>query len=93
MFSKEKQREICKKAVRTFGENLQKIKAIEELGELSTALAREFTKEDDTYNMDNVIEEIADCEILLEQLRVIYGDAFVDKQKQKKLEKLSKVVW
>lgn len=93
MFSKEMQREISIQAIRTFGENLQKIKAIEELGELSTALARDFTKEGQDGILDNIAEECADVEIMLDQLREIYGDAFIDKWKHKKLEKLNGVVW
>ena len=91
MFSKEKQREICFKAVRTFGENAQCIKAMEECGELVHALARKVL--DQEPNLDNICEEIADVEILMEQMRVIFGDAFIDKWKQNKLEKLNKVVW
>ena len=29
----------------------------------------------------------------MEQMRVIFGDPFIDKWKQNKLEKLNKVVW
>ena len=91
MISKEKQREICKKAVRTFGENAQCIKAMEECGEMVHALARKVLDQDP--DLDNICEEIADVEILMEQMRVVFGDAFIDKWKQNKLEKLNKVVW
>lgn len=91
MFSKEKQREICFKAVRTFGENAQCIKAMEECGEMVHALARKVLDQDP--NFDNICEEVADVEILMEQMRVVFGDAFIDKWKQNKLEKLNKVVW
>lgn len=91
MFSKKDQREICFKAVRTFGENAQCIKAMEECGEMVHALARKVL--DQEPNLDNICEEIADVEILMEQMRVIFGDAFIDKWKNKKLEKLKGVVW
>lgn len=91
MFSKEKQREICAKTIRTFGENAQCIKAMEECGEMVHALARKVLNQDP--NLDNICEEIADVEILMEQMRVIFGDAFIDKWKNKKLEKLKGVVW
>ena len=91
MFSKKDQREICFKAVRTFGENAQCIKAMEECGEIIHALARKVQGQYPDF--DNICEEIADVEILMEQMRVICGDAFIDKWKQNKLEKLNKVVW
>ena len=91
MFSKEERREICYKAVRTFGENAQCIKAMEECGELVHALARKVLDQDP--DLDNICEEIADVEILMEQMRVVFGDAFIDKWKEKKLKKLEGVVW
>ena len=91
MYSKEKQREICFKAVRTFGEYSQCVKAMEECGELVHALARKVLDQDP--DLDNICEEIADVEILMEQMRVIFGDAFIDKWKHKKLEKLNGVIW
>ena len=75
----------------TFGENAQCIKAMEECGEIIHALARKVQGQDPDF--DNICEEIADVEILMEQMRVVFGDAFIDKWKQNKLEKLNKVVW
>ena len=91
MMTREKQRAICFKAVRTFGEYSQCIKAMEECGELIHALSRKVLDQDP--DLDNICEEIADLEILMDQMRVIFGDAFIDKWKQNKLEKLNKVVW
>ena len=91
MFSKEKQRAICFMAVRTFGEYSQCIKAMEECGELIHALSRKVLDQDADF--DNICEEIADLEILMDQMRVIFGDAFIDKWKEKKLKRLEGVVW
>ena len=91
MMAREKQREICKKAVRTFGEYSQCIKAMEECGELIHALSRKVLDQDP--NLDNICEEVADLEILMDQMRVIFGDAFIDKWKEKKSKKLEGVVW
>ena len=91
MMTREKQRAICYKAVRTFGEYSQCIKAMEECGELIHALSRTVLDQDADF--DNICEEIADLEILMDQMRVIFGDAFIDKWKEKKLKKLEGAVW
>ena len=91
MMTREKQKAICFMAVRIFGEYSQCVKAMEECGELVHALARKVL--DQEPNLDNICEEIADVEILMEQMRVIFGDAFIDKWKEKKLKKLEGVVW
>ena len=89
--TREKQRAICFKAVRTFGEYSQCIKAMEECGELIHALSRKVLDQDADF--DNICEEVADLEILMDQMRVIFGDAFIDKWQEKKLKRLEGVVW
>jgi NTP pyrophosphatase (non-canonical NTP hydrolase) len=84
-------KEILQKAINTFGANQQIIKAMEELGELNTALARYFTKS--KSNTANINEEIADVEIMLSQLRLIFSNAEIDHHKKEKLERLKGVVW
>lgn len=54
-----------------FGYANQKKKAIEELGELSRALARDLQGMPDR---DNIAEEMADVYIMLGQLELIYGN-------------------
>lgn len=56
-----------KQIVEHFGKTEQMVKAKEELIELLAALNRNDT--------DNIIEEIADVEIMLEQLKYIYSCA------------------
>lgn len=48
-----------------YGEENQKIKAIEELGELITGLAK--------WDLENIQEEIGDVEIMLSQLKLFKG--------------------
>ena len=83
-------KEIYLKAINTFGANQQIIKAMEELGELSTALARYFTKGED---YQNIYEEIADVEIMCSQLRLIFDNYVIDHYKEMKLNRLKGVVW
>ena len=54
-----------------YGYQHQKEKAIEELGELSRALARDLQYEGDRKN---VAEEMADVYVVLAQLQLIYGN-------------------
>ena len=91
LISKEKQQEICKKAINTFGERRQVIKVCEELGELQTALCK-FTLD----NKHNVEEEIADVEIMLSQLRLmthLFDVSEIERIKEAKLKRLEGVVW
>ncbi len=92
MINEEKQVEICKKAINTFGERNQMIKAIEECGELITVLAQTFTKSNDVP-VGAILTEIADVEIMIQQLRVIFGDNAIEQYKEEKLKKLEGVVW
>ncbi|AGX43978.1 hypothetical protein [Clostridium saccharobutylicum] len=90
MTSKE-EKEILQKAINTFGANQQIIKAMEELGELSTALARYFDK--NKIDCNNIYEEIADVEIMCSQLRLIFDNYVIDHYKEMKLNRLKGVVW
>ena len=49
----------------TYGKNTQKIKAMEELGELYHAL--------ETEDLDNIYEEVADVLNVIEHIKVIYN--------------------
>ena len=66
--------EICMhlwQIIAHYGYEHQKMKAVEELGELSRALARDLQYEGDR---DNIAEEMADVYIMLAQLQLIYGN-------------------
>jgi len=71
-------KQTYKKIVKHFGVEHQKNKAIEELSELIRAISRN--------DRDNVIEEIADVEIVINQLKYIYKikDGLIDIIKDKK---------
>jgi len=58
---------VCQKAIYTYGAVHQKIKAIEELGELVEAIERYIEE-----LPNNVEEETADVEIMMCQLRKMY---------------------
>ena len=63
------------KAVKTYGCMHQTIKAAEELSELLVALNKWLgMSENEDYIRDNIREECADVEIMLAQLKIIFGD-------------------
>jgi hypothetical protein len=59
---------VEKKLIAKYGELHQKIKTIEELSELIQALVKDISNQE-----NNVIEEMADVELMLDQLKVIYN--------------------
>jgi NTP pyrophosphatase (non-canonical NTP hydrolase) len=70
---------LFEQAVKTYGAERQVRKAVEELTELSVALLHSLDGRGDT---ENIREEMADVEIMLEQLHVIfgYGDYRLEKE-------------
>ena len=73
-----------------WGAFAQVTKAIEELSELIKELCKDQL---DSGNLDKIAEELADVEIMCEQLRLIYDcDNLVDFWKKYKLERLARRV-
>lgn len=63
------------KAIATYGKDMQLNVAIEEFSELIKEICKHKRGED---NRDNIIEEMADCYIMLMQLEIIFGICFDD---------------
>ena len=80
---------ILERAIETYGEDMQLNVAIEEFSELIKEICKHKRGED---NRDNIIEEMADCYIMLEQLGVIFGIWFeeIEYKKVEKLDRLEK---
>lgn len=57
-----------------YGKPHQITKSIEELNELSTALARYLGGNHSEDTLDNIAEEIADVKIMLGQLQIIFDN-------------------
>lgn len=72
-------------AVHHYGPEHQKKKAIEEMGELITAISRE---QDGRATPEQVITEIADVQIMVRQLALIYGVDAVAKEVDRKQRRL-----
>ena len=85
-------------AINHYGANQQIDVAIEEMAELTQALIktnRYATCKDYKRLRDNVIEEIADVEIMLAQLRIIYAisEKEINDRKAEKIKRLKKRIW
>lgn len=77
--------EAAEMAVKYYGAEHQKKKAIEEMGELITALSRE---QDNRAAKVEVITEIADVLIMMLQMAIVYGLEDVEKEIDRKLSRL-----
>ncbi len=98
--SSKSNKEIMQKAINTYGLENQMIKTIEELAELSQnlskALIRLNSKSDKTLSADlksvnNIFEEMADVEIMIEQCKMMFKcKEEVQNWKEKKISRLAK---
>ena len=61
---------VIQKAIDTYGYDLQKQVAIEEMAELTKEICKDFRGKE---NRENIIEEIADVQIMLYQLMAMYN--------------------
>ena len=76
-----------KKAIETYGKDMQLTVAVEEFSELIKEICKHKRGAD---NRDNIIEEVADCYIMLEQMEIIFGIT-VFELLSKKAEKLHRL--
>ena len=84
----EKQLSILKSAISHYGVNVQKVTAMEEMAELTKEISKSIRYGD--INTENIAEEMADVEICLEFLRLIYNNAErVKEYKSQKIDRLA----
>lgn len=63
-----------KTAVETYGKEAQTDMMIEEMSELTKALLK-HRRNPTAKTLDNIKEEMADVQIMLDQMRLIYGES------------------
>lgn len=81
------QRDTYAEAVRAYGTQSQLVMAMEEMSELTKELSKSLRGAD---NAEALAEEMADVEIMLEQLKVIFRNrALVDRIRAQKLARLA----
>ena len=79
---------VLRKAIDTYGEDSQENMMIEEMSELTQELCKCFRGEKDT---GHILEEIADVQIMLDQMKMIFGDTSeMEKVKLERLERRMK---
>ena len=84
---KEHELKIYKDAIDFFGNTSQKIMVIEEMSELTKELCKELR---DRGNIEDIADEVADVEITLAQIKMIYGiDTLVEEHKDYKLHRFA----
>ncbi len=84
---------VYEKFIKLKGQDSQFHQAMEECAELIVALSHYVRNRKNS--IEEVIEELGDVEIMIEQIKVIFGEDFeskVEKSKQKKFNNLLKEV-
>lgn len=76
---------ICYTALEHYGKFTQIVKCMEECGELIRALGKYLCE---GRGCENVVEELADVDIMLSQMRYIFGHTEVDRVRTQKLARL-----
>jgi NTP pyrophosphatase (non-canonical NTP hydrolase) len=85
--------EIIQAAVKTFGIEAQERMALEEMGELITALCKLHRKHNGN-DLSAVASEIADVQLMLDQLIYMYNiEDKVQFAKLEKLDRLESLLW
>lgn len=86
--------EICQQAIEKYGEKHQLLKCVEEMSELTKAICKYFEctdKKMEPIILDAVDEEMADVEIMLKQLHLIFGnDEQVEARHKEKIDRLER---
>jgi NTP pyrophosphatase (non-canonical NTP hydrolase) len=83
-------RALFERALLRWGATAQVNTAMEEMGECIAAMNQYFFRGKISASM--MASEIADVEIMCEQLRLIVGDGIVDKKRAYKLRRLRKLI-
>lgn len=65
---------IMETAIKCYGKEAQMIKTMEEMGELTRAIARVLLWGEGKEEIQNLQEEMADVSIMLSQLELMFGD-------------------
>lgn len=81
---------VCKEAIEIYGADVQQMMAVEEMGELIQAISKKIRGLD---HQANIPEEIADVEIMLEQLKHIHKcHQSVEQHRRRKVMRLASYI-
>jgi len=79
---------VYSRAIEKWGSEAQVNQAIQECAELIQALTKIKQGRPD---YDNIVEEIADVEIMMQELNLIFGIGMIQNKKKEKLERLERI--
>ena len=79
--------EVYYQALNKWGVESQIKMLFEEMAELQNAICKYFRKRN---NMYDVATEIADVQIMVEQMSILFGKELVNSEKERKFERLKK---
>ena len=83
----EEEYEVYSQALNKWGEESQTMMLFEEMAELQNAICKYSRKRNNIYD---VATEIADVQIMAEQMSIIFGKEIVESEKERKFERLKK---
>lgn len=78
---------LFKEAIRQWGENAQIGMLIEEMGEVLTALNK-MNRNTNGCSTADFVEELVDLEIMINQMKIIFGKHGWDKKRAEKIARL-----
>lgn len=82
----DKSKNILRQAIKKYGEKTRKIHTIEEMTELGKEICKDIRERG---NIENITEEIADVEIMIAQLKMVYDvETQVEEVKAEKIAAL-----
>ena len=85
---------IMQQAIKTYGVQSQCDVAVEEMAELTKAIMKIRRVADDYGKtqaaLENLLEEIADVDIMIDQLKIMWGPKQVEEYRRRKLERLNR---
>lgn len=87
-----KKSEVYYNAINIFGAKNQLRQTQEECAELIVAINKYFRSENAPEHYIGLIEEIADVEIMIEQLKLIFDKESIRLMKNQKIERLEKLL-
>lgn len=85
--------QILHAAVDTFGRHSQMMMMVEEMSELTKAIIkyhRVTNMRDRPSSVQNILEEIADVQIVLDQMKIMFDRQSIEHVEQEKLKRLEK---
>ena len=81
----EEEYEVYSQALNKWGAESQTMMLFEEMAELQNAICKYSRKRN---NINDVATEIADVQIMTEQMSILFGKEIVDSEKKRKFERL-----